>query len=720
MPQKLFTVPQNQSPVRVVPWDYINQILVNIKDFGAVGDGETDDTFAIQSAIDYAISIKGYVFCPPGIYLISCDWGGDWALLMGYCDYTRTTGLTSATNPVTPLQITPAFQSMAIVGSYAPADRPSNLETFTQHGTVFKFAGGANKSAIKTGFWQNNLRLLNLSIIGTSFEDESNAIYYDVGSTDLELDNIYIQHFGCALNIGPNYLDYADVHADFVHCHKLSVNYCDYGVKINNVNAYLVKLLNCKIQARICVSSPRSSITTPTAANSPRSSIDNTFLYPNSGIRGKLIRAQVTSVLGQVVTIQPFTDDGKIWKVVKSINLSSFGVTTTVTDDAVVGDITTEMYCHIDKNCNSGGAARIWDRSILNRVTAVNGNEITLDGTIDATDLAGQVADFFMPAVGFQGDAVSFYNAQIEAPADQDGGYGGIAVEFRGWKNTNALNGCTVNIFQTEVDFGSKGSYFNRKKVLFYSKRIFAFHGSPFLIRDCTLNVLENNWEVEGAAGVKFVGNDHYCTPRILDHNGVLANGVQMEDEHYFAKCRVSSDVASTEEFRSNIGSFGPARYEIVSGILKRPITMATTAPTSGITGEIYYLTESPEIFYRVGQTGGLPGDYNTTAIGAITATGTIGQSVVTVSDSTGLWIGRVVTINGQLNRVEDIFRNPNTGVETIYLFVALTSSFAGAPIAAPSFTLESSVQIGRASSSTVQAAFIGGAGGGMMQQQAA
>ena len=44
--------------------------VINVKDFGAVGDGVTDDTAAIQAAIDVQ---KGPVFLPNGIYLVSSE-----------------------------------------------------------------------------------------------------------------------------------------------------------------------------------------------------------------------------------------------------------------------------------------------------------------------------------------------------------------------------------------------------------------------------------------------------------------------------------------------------------------------------------------------------------------------------------------------------------------------------------------------------------------------
>ncbi len=44
---------------------------LNIRDFGAVGDGKTDDTVAVQAALDAAEKIQGTVFVPEGTFLIS-------------------------------------------------------------------------------------------------------------------------------------------------------------------------------------------------------------------------------------------------------------------------------------------------------------------------------------------------------------------------------------------------------------------------------------------------------------------------------------------------------------------------------------------------------------------------------------------------------------------------------------------------------------------------
>jgi polygalacturonase len=48
---------------------------VNVRDFGAKGDGVTDDTQALQVAIDHAARFGGIVVFPPGTYVITQ--GGD-------------------------------------------------------------------------------------------------------------------------------------------------------------------------------------------------------------------------------------------------------------------------------------------------------------------------------------------------------------------------------------------------------------------------------------------------------------------------------------------------------------------------------------------------------------------------------------------------------------------------------------------------------------------
>ena len=45
--------------------------MVNAREMGAAGDGQTDDTAALQKAIDTAADRQGTVFLPAGTYLCS-------------------------------------------------------------------------------------------------------------------------------------------------------------------------------------------------------------------------------------------------------------------------------------------------------------------------------------------------------------------------------------------------------------------------------------------------------------------------------------------------------------------------------------------------------------------------------------------------------------------------------------------------------------------------
>ena len=46
---------------------------LNVKDFGAIGDGETDDTLAIEKALSVLVkdNKKGVLYFPSGTYVIS-------------------------------------------------------------------------------------------------------------------------------------------------------------------------------------------------------------------------------------------------------------------------------------------------------------------------------------------------------------------------------------------------------------------------------------------------------------------------------------------------------------------------------------------------------------------------------------------------------------------------------------------------------------------------
>lgn len=121
---------------------------LNVKWFGAVGDGVVDDTLSIQKAIDYAIKTRiGFVFVPPGQYLISNP----------IRIYKRTMRLEGVNCFYSRFIVAPNFnggQSFSPVIKIEDEDGISPLDNIT----VSKLGFDATKDTVSTrGIWFENL-----------------------------------------------------------------------------------------------------------------------------------------------------------------------------------------------------------------------------------------------------------------------------------------------------------------------------------------------------------------------------------------------------------------------------------------------------------------------------------------------------------------------------------------------------------------------------------
>jgi hypothetical protein len=137
---------------------------ISVKDFGAVGNGSTDDTAAFQAALNYANSIGGgIVFMPPGRYR-KADTANS-SLIM----YSNTTLCGDGDASVLFFDDNP---SVARFGNdMLVANNTSNIafENFKVEGTALTYLNETNQKQCFTGSNIDGLRMNNVTITGTRF-----------------------------------------------------------------------------------------------------------------------------------------------------------------------------------------------------------------------------------------------------------------------------------------------------------------------------------------------------------------------------------------------------------------------------------------------------------------------------------------------------------------------------------------------------------------------
>ena len=203
---------------------------VSVKDFGAVGDGVTDDSAKIQAAIDYADSLGGcVVYLPTGNYLVSTTITIPSEVLVcgAGADATKLTVNTDTHAVEIGDGITPhnrgGIEDLAIYGYWAQV----TAERTNSHGIVCSLS--------------NRSRIHNIRIYGC---------YYGVSiirASDVDLYNVHVAGGGTDRSYIGFYLPEQDVSTirnavQFTNC--MAVRCLKYGFRI--ISGSGSKILNCE------------------------------------------------------------------------------------------------------------------------------------------------------------------------------------------------------------------------------------------------------------------------------------------------------------------------------------------------------------------------------------------------------------------------------------------------------------------------------------------
>lgn len=154
------------------------ELVLNVRDFGAKGDGTTDDTAAIQTTVNRAFDVGGaVVLVPPGVYMINADGGssvyndqGGIAMRSGV-SLNISAGATLRAKPVTTIvsKVIRVIncQNVSIYGSgVIDGNRANAVVTSGEWGYGVSINGGSNISVegIQTvNCWGDGVNIQKLS-----------------------------------------------------------------------------------------------------------------------------------------------------------------------------------------------------------------------------------------------------------------------------------------------------------------------------------------------------------------------------------------------------------------------------------------------------------------------------------------------------------------------------------------------------------------------------
>jgi hypothetical protein len=140
------------------------QEIVSVKDFGAVGDGTTDDSAAFQAAFNYAnLQGGGVVYMPPGVYRKADTANNIWTM------YSNTTLRGDGDCSVIFFDDKPSVSRSNNDMLTCSNTNNINFENFKILGTALTYLSSTNQKQCLTGQFIDQLRMVNVTISGVRF-----------------------------------------------------------------------------------------------------------------------------------------------------------------------------------------------------------------------------------------------------------------------------------------------------------------------------------------------------------------------------------------------------------------------------------------------------------------------------------------------------------------------------------------------------------------------
>lgn len=495
----------------------------DVRVFGAKGDNATDDTLAVQSAIDESIASGIPVKFPPGTYLLQPGAWGSHVLTLGYSDYTQAAGVTSSTY-TTGRQDVVNLGSLTlegVLGDKRPALIDASPPEFNQHGVVLHFTNCVSTNiGLLSGAWQRNLTLKNLTIVGEGYDDGATAFQFQRGSSHLLVDNVDFQHWGTAIDIGGD-STVTDAHSDFNYIRRVLIDDCEYGIKWGAQNSYVSTLEHCAITARVPIS---CTLSETSASLNPPVQMFGGFLSPLGHLGAVKIdgtlAADVTSGAASIFVTN-------LVKTTKALSASRV-LSTNIVAGAFT-DITTNMYVIVQTDETvANGTAYPDDWGIVHRISSVDTGtgEVTLESTVPMRRAisAGETLVIGLPAIAVLGNGVQLNGVHIEQPKAHDYGFGPVIVLQEGFNGWVTINNCQVNLKQYDTTW-------NRLWPKFIQLGRYSRYGLQLSVETSRLRLSFPKVMVDDNHQSYFSHNAWTHRPLILNRSGTIANSTVMDED---------------------------------------------------------------------------------------------------------------------------------------------------------------------------------------------